>query len=362
MGCPTMATAVGRTFDRWSIPRPEGNDATPNYGFIKAVVAREKVYGHDRRVMKTAMGETSGPTGGYIVPQEYSDLLLFALTEKSFFRNRSRIVPMTSGETLVPKLRAEAAHGAGVSPFFGGITYSWVSAAGGTSLPQSEPTFGQLSLWANDLMGELIASNQFVNDLSPEGERRLIELFGRAAAWYEEYAFFNGLGTDASQPIGILNANATISVSRAGGGSVELIDLSNMVASLLPFSWANSVWGCSPTALTRVCSVQGFVPNADVDSVENTGVVGLLMGRPVYATENLPALGSRGDVVLFDPTLYVIGDRMETIVEASPHPLFTTNQTVFRVWRRVDGKPLLSAPVTLQDATTQVSGFVALAA
>jgi HK97 family phage major capsid protein len=85
-----------------------------------------------------------------------------------------------------------------------------------------------------------------------------------------------------------------------------------------------------------------------------------LLGRPAYMTEKLPALGSTGDLMLIDPSLYVIGDRMQIEVAASEHVNFLKNQMTWRVVERVDGQPWLDKAITLQDASTQVSPFVAL--
>jgi HK97 family phage major capsid protein len=78
------------------------------------------------------------------------------------------------------------------------------------------------------------------------------------------------------------------------------------------------------------------------------------------ATEKLPALGTKGDLLLFDPSFYVIGDRMSIEVAASEHVNFLANQMTWRVVERVDGQPWMDKPVTLQDASSTVSPFVVL--
>jgi HK97 family phage major capsid protein len=85
-----------------------------------------------------------------------------------------------------------------------------------------------------------------------------------------------------------------------------------------------------------------------------------LLGRPAFPTEKLPALGTKGDLVLIDPSMYVVGDRMQVEVAASEHVNFLKNQMTWRVVERIDGQSWLDKPVTLQDTTTQVSPFVIL--
>jgi HK97 family phage major capsid protein len=85
-----------------------------------------------------------------------------------------------------------------------------------------------------------------------------------------------------------------------------------------------------------------------------------MLGLPVNITEKLPALGTKGDLMLIDPSLYVIGDRMMLEIAASEHVNFLKNQMTWRFVQRVDGRPWLESAITLQDAATQVSPFVAL--
>ena len=80
----------------------------------------------------------------------------------------------------------------------------------------------------------------------------------------------------------------------------------------------------------------------------------------MFPTEKVPALGTKGDLMLLDPSFYVIGDRMQIEIAASEHVNFLKNQMTWRVVERVDGQPWLDKPVTLQDGATQVSPFVVL--
>jgi hypothetical protein len=84
-----------------------------------------------------------------------------------------------------------------------------------------------------------------------------------------------------------------------------------------------------------------------------------LAGFPLFCSEKLPALGTKGDLILIDPRYYRIGDRSLTIA-ASEHVNFLKNQIVFRVTRRDDGQPWIEKPITLQDGATTVSPFVVL--
>lgn len=329
-----------------------------------------------RPIEKAAMSVLSGTTGGYLLPMDFSDALLEAVAEECFIYPRATVIPMFSLELQAPRINVETAPtGRGVSPMFGGVQFRW----GLEDAPaQTEPTFRMDNFTAWDLLGDAVVSNQWLQDAGavqptaasprPEAdpllkaEHYLIRIFGKAAAWSAEYAFLQGMGAGLQMPLGILHSPATLNATRAGAGAIAIADVGEMAGRLLPRSWATAVWACSPTALTKILQLSQYqisthppLPGAGPKPM------GYLANLPLYVTDKLPALGQRGDLVLFDPALYVIAQRMEVVVDVSPDVLFRNNQTVYRVWARLDGKPEFSAPVTLPDLSAQlVSPYVVL--
>ena len=66
---------------------------------------------------------------------------------------------------------------------------------------------------------------------------------------------------------------------------------------------------------------------------------------------------------LADFRYYLIGDRQATTIESTPYTdQWKYDLTSWRAVHRVDGQPWLSAPLTYQDGTVQVSPFVILGA
>lgn len=329
----------------------------------------------DRQVSKAAMSELNGLTGGYLLPQDYSDALLECVAEESFIYPRATVIPMFSADLSAPRVDVETAPTtAGVAPWFGGITFRWgVEQAP----PETEPTFRMDSFRAWDLLGYATVSNQWLQDAGaiqptneadrPEAdpllkaEHYLIRLFGRAAAWQAEWAFLNGMGAAQQMPLGIVNSPARFLVSRSGAGAIAVADVANMAARLLPYGWSRAIWAAHPLALAQIVQIASYQANQPVNQRDvRPSPCGVLVSLPLYITDKLPPLGRRGDLVLFDPSLYIIAQRMEVVVDVSPDDLFQTNQTVYRVWLRLDGKPAFSSTITLQDTTTVVSPYVVL--
>lgn len=340
------------------------------YTPIQARSRIEDTYGTgtEAQVEKAALSENSGMTGGYIIPLEMSLRILDTVAERSFIYPRATVVPMTRPEMDMPKVDAETATGtAGVPSFFGSIQYKW----GREKAPaETEPKFRQLALYANDLIGYSNVSNDWLSDTGPAGEDAIVVIFGKGAAWFAEYAFLQGTGSNGQMPLGLVNSPCAIKTGNNGGktarqtaGTITIGDITVMTSSLLPFSWQNAVWACGPDALTPIQQLAQYFINIELGNWTHRQVpkpVGMLSTLPLFVTEKLPALGTPGDLILFDPSLYVIGVRQEVVVDVSDQSLFQTNQTVFRVWLRIDGKPLLSSKVTLQDTVRTVSPVVVL--
>jgi len=318
-------------------------------------------------VQKQPLSENQGTTGGYLVPMDYTLRLMEVLIEESFLYPLATVIPMQSLETQAPKIDVETAQTAGTAPYFGGMLFKW----GAEQAPaETEPTFRNIPLKAWDLLGYTKLSNQLFQDIGDAGEEYLINLIAKAASWYTEYAFLQGTGTDALMPLGVVNAPASIQVSATTAGSVKTTDLVTMTGDMLPYSWKNSIWACHPTVLTSLqnpANVTNYFPNIELGRERHGSQAGMLFTRPLFVTDKLPAIGNgttknQGCLVFFDPTLYIIGDRQQILIDISEHTAFQTYQTVLRAWVRMDGKPMLTKPVTLADGTVTASAYVVLTA
>lgn len=384
-----MATAIGRRPPTRQYEPPKMAEVAGQHvvksmaGFLRAVrdsrslqssrrdyglQVLEKIY-ETGLVTKSAMGEDSGTAGGYIVPQEFSYQLMQTMAQESVIYPRANVIPMFAAETLCPRIDVETVQATGTSPLFGGVLFKW---ALNSQLPETEPTFRQLSLRAWNLLGDAIVSNQWLEDAGPAGDTYLCNLLSKAAAWYCEYAFLNGTGSGQSMPLGIIkavgtgaagsNTGPTALVARSVGNQINSTDIGTLSAAMYPGGWRTAVWMCSPTALAQIPKITNFQLNEAGEQGGGDGHVGLLMNRPIFVSDILPALGTTGDLVFIDPSKYVIGMRQEVIIDVSGTPGFRNYQTDFRVWLRLDGKPQTSAQITLQDGTTKVSPFAVLSA
>jgi HK97 family phage major capsid protein len=305
------------------------------------------------------MGESSGASGGYIVPPDFYQQLLAIAAEDNTFRQYAFVQPMASATLQFPYLDITTAQSAGNSPFFGGVIGYWTAEA--QSRTETEPAFKMMELKAQELSGYSVSSNILLQDAAFGLEKFLMTLFGKAVGWYEEYAFLQGNGV--GKPIGILNAPASIAVTRNTASHFYFQDVAGMLKSLLPASYKRAVWYISPTVVSDLLQLKDGANRAIFISIDQGATkppVWKLLNLPVIITEKLPALGTKGDVMLVDPSLYVIGDRMMLEIAASEHVNFLKNQMTWRFVERLDGRPWLDNVITLQDGSSTVSPFVVL--
>ncbi len=328
----------------------------------------EKHYGSTFQPWQTkaALAESSGQTGGYTVPPEFYQQLMTIMAENTFVRPNAFVVPMGSATLQIPYLDITTVESYGVSPFFGGVQMYWTAEA--QTRTETEPQFKQMELKAWELSGYSVSSNVLLQDSIIGLEKFLMQLFAQAIAWFEEYAFLQGSGV--GKPQGMLNCNAAIptggnsgGTARETAGEVQFADIATMWSKLLPISWSKAIWTGSPSIIPQLLQLKDGANRAIFISIDQ-GITQRptwsLLGRPFYPTEKVPALGTKGDLMLLDPSFYVIGDRMSIEIAASEHVNFLKNQMTWRVVERVDGQPWLDKPVTLQDMATQVSPFVVL--
>jgi HK97 family phage major capsid protein len=206
-----------------------------------------------------------------------------------------------------------------------------------------------------------VSSNVLLADAAFGLEKFLMTLFGQAIAWFEEYAFLQGNGV--GKPLGMLNAAAAVTVNRQTGNLVQFQDVATMYSKLTPVSMSRAIWVHSPSVIPQLLQLKDGANRAIFISIDQ-GITKrpnwALLGLPTFCTEKLPALGTKGDLLLLDPALYVIGDRMQIEIAVSEHVNFLRNQMTWRVVERIDGQPWLDKAITLQDGATQVSPFVVL--
>jgi len=315
----------------------------------------------DSGIVKAALAEGAGDTGGFLVPEEFRSELLSLALETSIMRPLAFTIPMSSSTMRMPTIK-DTSHASSV---FGGVVAYWESEA--ATLSESEPTFSQMQLVAKKLTGYTVSSNELLSDSAIGLEAVLLQLFPQAITFFEDESFMNGTGV--GQPLGILNAACKVTVAKESGQAAATIlyeNLNKMYSRMLPTSRARAVWIANIDTMPQLAAMSLAVgTGGSAVWIGSGGAQGAfpmtLWGRPIVFTEHCQTLGTEGDIYFVDPSYYVIGDRQELSVASSPHVKFTTDETVWRFVERLDGRPWLESALTPAHGSNTLSPIVTLA-
>jgi HK97 family phage major capsid protein len=314
---------------------------------------------------KAALAESSGISGGYTVPTEYATELLELSAEDTVLAGKTDEYAMTGRELKMPVLDQTTPSGvAGQTAYFGGVVATWTGEA--VTRQETEPKFKEITLVANELSGFALASRNVLFDNKVALEQRLTRLFAGAIGWFRDYAYLAGDGV--AKPRGVMNAPATLTVSRGTAGQVNYVDIAKMIGKLLPQSMKSAYWVMQQSVLQSFLQmvdgsgrliVQPYWPGAQGGPATVRPCM-MMLGLPIATTEKTSTLGTAGDLMLIDPKQYFTATRKDIEIAASEHYKFLNNQVTYRFIFRGDGEPWMDAPFTLQDQTTKISPFVKL--
>lgn len=305
-----------------------------------------------------SFGSTVPADGGFLIPEYLRSELLRIALEKAIVRSRGRVVPMESLTVPFPMIDATS----NASNIYGGVTAYWTEEA--ASLTDSSPTFGRVKLEAKKLTAYSEIPNELFADSIISLQMFINEIFPEAIAWFEDIAFIRGSGV--GEPLGFLNAAATVTVNKEVGqatGTLVWENIVKMYARMLPSSLDSAVWIAHIDTFPELATMALSIGTAGSAIWLNNGVGPApmsILGRPVVFTEKVNSLGTTGDINFVDLSYYLIGDRQAIQADTSPHYRFQNDQTTVRFIERVDGRPWIQSAITPNQGSNTLSPFVQL--
>lgn len=307
-------------------------------------------WGHEER----AMSMTTGTAGGFLVPdQVMPGIEMQYNAEPPIVRPRAQVWPAGDQPDAAIKIPALKQGSDGV---LGGFDMTW-RAEGGT-LAEQAASLEEISLEPHQLSDYTVVTNQLMRN-APMVNFFLGELFGTTIVVKEDYAFLRGDGV--GKPKGVLNSAARIQVTRNTASDVKFTDIATMMSKLYPDSLGNAIWVANVTTLPKLVMLVDAGNHAIyVAGDASKSLPSTLFGIPIRWTGRMPTLGNEGDLGLYDFSKYAIKDGSGPYIQDSEHFLFTSNRTVIRGWKMVDGQPRVTAALKLEDGSTTVSPFVVL--
>ena len=349
------------TYNKRAIGAKLDKEFTDTADFLSSIW-HQNAAGMDRwRKIRNDYSSIDPAGGGFLVPERLRSELLRVALETAIVRPRARVIPMDSSRVPFPTVDSTT-H---ASTVFGGVTASWTEE--GASLGESEAKFGRVVLDAKKLATRCDVPNELLQESVISFAAFIDDILPQAIAWFEDTGFITGVG--GGEPLGVLNASALVTVTKETGQVADTIVWENLVkmySRMLPSSLGTAVWIANNDCFPELATMALSVGTGGGAIWLNNGVAGppaTILGRPLILTEKVPTLGGAGsgkDISLIDFGYYLLGDRMQMRAESSAHAQFTTDQTVFRVIERVDGRPWLNSAITPQNSTNTLSPFVTL--
>lgn len=317
---------------------------------------------HGINAAATGLNTDVNSEGGFLVGSERSNTVLQRAYSQGAILSRVRRQPIGAGSNGMTFPAIDETSRADGSRF-GGVSSAW--AGQGNSTSAGKPKYREMSLKLKKLLAFVYATDEMLQDATAT-EGWINQNLPNELSFRIEDAIINGTG--ANQPYGVLTSGAIVSVTRNTASKVIFEDIKSMWYRMWAGSRANAIWICE----------QSVEPELDVLSVPvGTGgalaqgpfkaagsapgqTTATLYGRPVFPVEYCAALGTVGDIVLFDPSEYVFIDKGGVDQAVSIHVSFLNGESVFRFTTRVDGQLAWNAALTPKSGGSTLSCAVSL--
>lgn len=304
------------------------------------------------------------PTGGgFLIQTDFSTAIWMLAHDMGEILGRVNKIPISANANGI-KIPGVDETSRATGSRWGGVQSYWV--AEGTSVTNTKPKFRLIEFDLKKLMSVMYTTDEMLQD-STALTAIAGQAFSEEIMFMTEDAIYEGTG--AGQPWGVINSTALVSVAKQTGQATATIvkeNIDGMWARMWARSRKNAVWFINQDAepyinqMNQAVGTGGqlvYLPPGGLSA----NPYATLYGRPIVATEYSAALGSPGDILLADLSQYTLVDKGGVQAATSMHVAFLTDEMVFRITYRVDGKSMWTTPMTPFKGSLTKSPFVALA-
>ena len=265
--------------------------------------------------------------GGYLVPDEYERTLVEALEEENVFRQMAKVIKTSSGDRKIPVVASKG-------------TASWIDEEG--AFPESDDSFGQVSIGAYKLGTMIKVSEELLNDSVFDLQSYISREFARRIGAKEEEAFFTGDGK--GKPLGVLAATggAEAGVTAASATAVTADELMDLYYALKSPYRKKSVWVLNDSTIKAIRKLKDGNGQYLWQPSLVAGTPDTILGRPVKTSAYMPAIAAGAKSIAFgDFSYYWIADRQGRSFKRLNELFAATGQVGFLASQRVDGRLIL---------------------
>ncbi|WP_303001989.1 phage major capsid protein [Dialister invisus] len=273
--------------------------------------------------------------GGYLVPDEFERTLVEALEEQNIFRTLAHVIQTSSGDRKIPVVASKG-------------SASWVDEEG--AIPESDDSFGQVSIGAYKLGTMIKVSEELLNDSVFDLEAYISREFARRIGNKEEEAFFTGDGT--GKPLGVLaeTGGAAVGVTAAGAAAFTADEIFDLFYSLKAPYRRSAVFVMNDASVKALRKLKDNNGQYLWQPSLTAGAPDTLLNRPVYTSAFMPALAAGAKSILFgDLSYYWVADRQGRSFRRLGELYAPTGQVGFLATQRVDGRLILPEAVKVMQ-------------
>ncbi|MDR3349324.1 MAG: phage major capsid protein [Acidaminococcales bacterium] len=271
--------------------------------------------------------------GGYLAPDEFERTLVEALEEENIFRKLANVITTSSGDRKIPVVAGKG-------------TASWVDEEG--AIPESDDSFGQVSIGAYKLATMIKVSEELLNDSVFNLESYIAKEFARRIGAKEEEAFFTGNGT--GKPLGILAATGggQAVVTTAGATAITLDEILDLFYSLKSPYRKNSVFVLNNATVKAIRKLKDSTGQYLWQPSIKEATPDTIINRPMHTSAYMPAMAAGAKTIVFgDFSYYWVADRQGRVFKRLNELFASAGQVGFMASQRVDGRLILPEAVKI---------------
>lgn len=327
--------------------------------FAKSIINGKNDSKVQEYLKASGMNEAINSEGGFLIPEEFSTVLLTAMAKASVLAPKTLNFPVNNNLKL-PYVNITSQK----TSWTGGVRiYKPGEAIAKTG---SKPELAKCELNLHKMTALVYVTDELLQDSPVVLETFLTTMVSTEFALVKDEDIVNGSG--AGEALGIMNAPCLVTVSKETDQPAATITTDNvlkMFSRMYSPSQSKASWLIAADAIPQIgkLSMEVGTGGAPVFIADIKNPLGAsLLGRPIEWSPHCQTLGTPGDIIFGDLSQYVTitkaGKAMETAT--SIHVKFVEDETAFRFVLRYDGQPWWSSAITPKHGTSTVSPFVAL--
>lgn len=288
--------------------------------------------------VRNALSEGTDTEGGFLVPETFEETLVKSLDKELVIRQLAHTFQTSSNATKIPVVSTRGAA-------------NWTDE--GSAIPEVAETFGQKSITSHKLTALIKVSEELLADSAFDLEKYFQEEFARQIGNAEELAFVAGIGTN--QPFGFFHETegGEIGITATSQTAITADEIINLFHSLPTPYRKDAVWVMNDTTIQAIRKLKDDTKQYLWQPSMQLGTPDTILGRPVYASAAVPAIGAGNNVIAFGNLQYYwIGDREGITFRRLNERFADSGQIGFLATKRVDGRLILPEAIKILKMAT----------